>query len=72
MARHWFHGRFQAAALPLVKLWAVLRGARLPEGPGSLGGLGPAAMSVKEAPVWRWVVPRSLSILPGQKKAIKS
>ena len=36
MARHWFHGRFQASALPLVKLWAVLRSARLPEGPGSL------------------------------------
>ena len=36
MARHWFHGRFQASALPLVKLWAVLRSAKLPEGPGSL------------------------------------
>ena len=36
MARHWFHGRFQASALPLVKLWAVLRSVRLPEGPGSL------------------------------------
>ena len=36
LARHWFHGRFQASALPLVKLWAVLRGARHPEGPGSL------------------------------------
>ena len=47
MARHWFHGRFQAFALPLVKLWAVLRSVRLPEGPGSLGGLGPAAMSVR-------------------------
>ena len=53
MARHWFHGRFQAFALPLVKLWAVLRIARLPEGPGSLGGLGPAAVSVREASVWR-------------------
>ena len=46
LARHWFHGRFQASALPLVKLWAVLRSARLPEGPGSLGGLGPAANDV--------------------------
>ena len=36
LARHWFHGRFQASALPLVKLWAVLRSAGLPEGPGSL------------------------------------
>ena len=36
LARHWFHGRFQASALPLVKLWAVLQGVRLPEGPGSL------------------------------------
>ena len=36
MARHWFHGRFQASALPLVKLWAVLRSAGHPEGPGSL------------------------------------
>ena len=53
LARHWFHGRFQAFALPLVKLWAVLRIARLPEGPGSLGGQGPAAMSVREASVWR-------------------
>ena len=46
MARHWFHGRFQASALPLVKLWAVLRSARLLKGPGSLGGLGPAATDV--------------------------
>ena len=46
MARHWFHGRFQASALPLVKPWAVLRSARLPEGPGSLGGRGPAATDV--------------------------
>ena len=36
MARHWFHGRLQASALPLVKLWAVLRSAGLLEGPGSL------------------------------------
>ena len=36
LARHWFHGRFQASALPLVRLWAVLRSERLPEGPGSL------------------------------------
>ena len=36
LARHWFHGRFQASALPLVKLWAVLQSAGLPEGPGSL------------------------------------
>ena len=36
MARHWFRGRFQASALPLVEPWAVLRSARLPEGPGSL------------------------------------
>ena len=53
LARHWFHGRFQASALPLVKPWAVLRSAGLPEGPGSLGGQGPAAMSVREASVWR-------------------
>ena len=46
LARHWFHGRFQASALPLVKLRAVLRSERLPEGPGSLGGLGPAANDV--------------------------
>ena len=36
LARHWFHGRFQASALPLVKLWAVLRSAGLLKGPGSL------------------------------------
>ena len=46
LARHWFHGRFQASALPLVKLWAVLRSEGLPEGPGSLGGQGPAATDV--------------------------
>ena len=46
MARHWFHGRFQASALPLVKPRAVLRSAGHPEGPGSLGGLGPAANDV--------------------------
>ena len=36
MARHWFRGRFQASALPLVGPWTVLRSERLPEGPGSL------------------------------------
>ena len=36
LARHWFNGRFQAFALPLVELWAVLRSAGLLEGPGSL------------------------------------
>ena len=36
LARHWFHGRFQASALPLVMLWAVLRSVRLLKGPGSL------------------------------------
>ena len=36
LARHWFHGRFQASALPLVRLWAVLRSAGPLEGPGSL------------------------------------
>ena len=36
LARHWFRGRLQASALPLVKLWAVLRSDRLLEGPGSL------------------------------------
>ena len=36
LARHWFHGRFQASALPLVKPWAVLRSAGLLKGPGSL------------------------------------
>ena len=46
LARHWFHGRFQASALPLVRRWAVLRSVRLLEGPGSLGGLGPAANDV--------------------------
>ena len=46
LARHSFRGRFQASALPLVRPWAVLRNARLPEGPGSLGGLGPAATDV--------------------------
>ena len=46
MARHWFRGRFQASALPLIKLWAVLQGVGLPQGPGSLGGLGPAANDV--------------------------
>ena len=46
LARHWFRGRFQASALPLVKLWAVLRSAELFEGPGSLGEQGPAANDV--------------------------
>ena len=36
MARRLFRGRFQASALPLVKPRAVLRSARLLEGPGSL------------------------------------
>ena len=36
LARHWFRGRFQASALPLVKLWAVLRSGSPLEGPGSL------------------------------------
>ena len=40
MARHWFHGRFQASALPL-------------------GGLGPAAKSVREGFQRRWLVRRS-------------
>ena len=46
LARHWFHGRFQASALPLVGPWAVLQSVRLLEGPGSLGGRGPAATDV--------------------------
>ena len=53
MARHWFHGRFQASALPLVKLWAVLRSERLPEGPGRPG-----------PPLVSWTVP-SLRSPPG-------
>ena len=36
LARHWFRGRLQASALPLVGPWAVLPSVRLPEGPGSL------------------------------------
>ena len=36
LARHWFRGRLQASALPLVRQMAVLRSAGLPEGPGSL------------------------------------
>ena len=42
MARHWFRGRFQASALPLVKLWAVLRSDSHPA-----GGVGPACRSIR-------------------------
>ena len=42
LARHWFHGRFQASALPLVKLWAVLRSDSHPA-----GGVGPACRSIR-------------------------
>ena len=42
LARHWFRGRFQASALPLVKLWAVLRSEGHPA-----GGVGPACRSIR-------------------------
>ena len=42
LARHWFHGRFQASALPLVEPWAVLRSDSHPA-----GGVGPACRSIR-------------------------
>ena len=42
LARHWFSGRLQASALPLVKLWAVLRSDSHPA-----GGVGPACRSIR-------------------------
>ena len=42
LARHWFRGRLQASALPLVKLWAVLRSDSHPA-----GGVGPACRSIR-------------------------
>ena len=57
-------GRIRASTGPLVELWAVLRSERLPEGPGSLGGLGPVGRSVREDFLWRQWVRRSLFSAP--------
>ena len=42
LARRLFRGRFQASALPLVELWAVLRSDSHPA-----GGVGPACRSIR-------------------------
>ena len=69
MARHWFHGRFQASALPLVGPWAVLRSVRLPEGPGSLarhwirsGSRLPFGPLVRLGPLRRRFLPRGAGL----------
>ena len=61
LARHWFRGRFQASALPLVKLWTVLRSEGHPA-----GGVGPACRSIRgrirasTGPLVERVLPKAL------------
>ena len=60
LARHWFHGRFQASALPLVELWVVLRSAGLPRGPAAWASRGPLPLTLAALRERKACAPRNL------------